>query len=145
MKIEFKHQTSQEGVGFKHRIVAVETDVAGARRERYGQWSSYTGVARMTYHGQSLMAVTDYYDGTFPVGVVVELVTPRHAARFNRTAGDAHTRVHDMSVGCLVDASDEFLLAMQSKLSLLIDRIGTELRRRIKAELDEAPERGSDR
>jgi len=75
---EYKHEVASDG---RHRIV-----VTNNRGTRTGEWVTYKAIARLDISGRgidvpgfgrkpfthSYFAVTEYYEGTFPIGQVLK-------------------------------------------------------------------------
>lgn len=72
---KLKHEFDDSG---NHRIVSVPTD-GGSRME--GEWATYKGIAVFSEHLDNqhpptpkfFMAVTDYFSGVIPTGVILEV------------------------------------------------------------------------
>lgn len=72
---KFIHEANQDHPGFKdrfaHRIV-IESPMGRIE----GEWTSYTGIARLSAGGQEFFAVTAYYEGNFPIEQVLAFHVP---------------------------------------------------------------------
>jgi hypothetical protein len=62
-----------------------------------------------------------------------ELTVPEYK---NKTSLDAFQRVNDARLGALVDATDDYLLALQHELAKFSARVQEELSRRVQANID---------